>query len=80
MPLLWLKLQSDIEMFCEQNSQKYMSLNQVRFHAEKSYGMTVDDLKEFLIFHLECRRLLFDPLVLSVLESIYCTAINRSSF
>ena len=78
-PLLWLKLQSDIEMFCEENSQKYMSLNQVRYHAEKSYRMSIDELKDFLRFHLQYRSLLFDPLVLNVLESIYCTAINRRS-
>ena len=78
-PLLWLKLQSDIGMFCQEKRQKYMSLNQVRYHAEKSYDMPIDDLKDFLRFHLQYRSLLFDPLVLNVLESIYCTAINRRS-
>ena len=51
-PLLWLKLRSNIDMFCEENSQRYMSLHQVIFHAETSYGMSIDDFSDFLGLHL----------------------------
>ena len=78
-PLLWLKLQSDIEMFCEVNDLKYMSLNQVLFHVEESYGMSIENLKEFLKFHLQYRSLLFDPFNLSVLDSTDYKYINGRS-
>ena len=79
MPLLWLKLKSDIDMFCEENGQRHMSLHQVIFHAEASYGMYVEDLNDFLALHLQYRSLLFDPSALDGLENIYCNTFSRKS-
>ena len=70
MPWSWLKLEAGIQKFFVEKDRRYLSLKQLVFTVRKSYGMSMEDLKLFLQFHLRYRNLIFDKSALGILDSV----------
>ena len=73
-PWSWLKLEASILKFFAEKGRRYLSLKELIFTVRKSkYGMSMDDLKSFLQFHLRYRNFIFDESVLDSLDNVYDT-------
>ena len=70
MPWSWLKLEAGIQKFFVEKDRRYLSLKQLIFTVRKSYGMSMEDLKLFLQFHLRYRNLIFNKSALDILDSV----------
>ena len=68
-PWSWLKLEAGILKFFAERSRRYLSLKELIFTVRKSkYGMSMENLKSFLQFHLRYRNFIFDESALDILD------------
>ena len=75
-PWSHLKLEAGILKFFAENDRRYLSLEQLIFSARKSYGMSMENLKSFLQFHLQYRNFIFDESALDLLDNVYDTNVS----
>ena len=76
-PWSWLKLEAGILKFFAEKERKYLSLKQLVFTVKKSYGMSMENLKSFLQFHLRYRNFIFDESALDILDNVYDTNVSH---
>ena len=58
-PCTWLKLEADIQKFCSEVGRKHVQLKTLQQYAKRTFGMSFDELKNFLQFHHEYRNLIY---------------------
>ena len=75
-PCTWLQLEANMLRFSSEKGRGYISLKELYLHANKSLGMSLQDLRAFLRFHHRYRNLIFDDGTLDLLENIYCNFVG----
>ena len=76
-PWSYLKLEAGILKFFAEKGRRYLSLKQLVLTVRKSYGMSMEDLKSFLQFHLRYRNFIFDESALNFLDNVYDTNVSH---
>ena len=58
-PCTWLKLEADIQKYCAEVGKRFLQLKTLQQYANRTFGMSFDELKSFLQFHHLHRNLIF---------------------